>query len=412
MKKTSLILFASTLFCQPIVAQTWTKVTSIADSFDIKAVAKIDDRILISGPIKGTSTTYHFSSPDGNTDWNKLPTFSFAGNYLFGMPVNGFLLGGGFLDCKKLECNSWATSFGGSGFAEFPDGTIIGGSANYPDSVYTYSTTGVRGKTIGKFNFKFGPKYTVANNGRLFLYVYGSGFAYIDQSDKSKLVFPAMLDGNPMTESSWNTIYIISDLAKLSDGTLIATNKANTIIRSTDNGDSWTTVLNKNSAVGLAVEVNSKDEVFVIFEAKVLKSIDGGLNYTDVSSNLPPLKVDLFINSKDELFVVCNANGAVNTSQSGVYKYNDPATGVFTQNEKTSTIMLYPNPTDKEINIEINEEFEHAQLIINNTNGQEVSNNILSENQSRIDLSHLPKGLYFAQITINGKTETQKLIVK
>lgn len=88
MIKTLLLSFTSLVLTQ-INAQSWTKVTNIADTVDIKAVAQINNRVLISGTLKGDRRApilNHFTSPDGNSEWKKLPTFQWAGNYLFGLP--------------------------------------------------------------------------------------------------------------------------------------------------------------------------------------------------------------------------------------------------------------------------------------------------------------------------------------
>ena len=234
-------------------AQTWTKISGIADTTTIEGIAEINNRLVICGRANVGNSVNFFSSFTGD-DWTKLPTFSFPAYYIFGLPKNNIILGTGFLSSYKLLNNTWSTVFGANAFAEFPNGTIIGGQANYPDSIYTFAPTGTKGKSIGGFKFKFGPKYGVGNNGRVFLFSYGSGFGYIDQSDLSKIKFPATLNGTTMTETSWQS-YIIADLEKTSDGTLFAVDRLGLagIIKSTDNGVTWNTILSGIYAPSIAI---------------------------------------------------------------------------------------------------------------------------------------------------------------
>jgi hypothetical protein len=62
-------------------SQTWTKISGITDTVIIKNSAQINGQILLVGQTFGSPpTSEHFTSPDGNTGWTKLPSFSFSGN--------------------------------------------------------------------------------------------------------------------------------------------------------------------------------------------------------------------------------------------------------------------------------------------------------------------------------------------
>lgn len=78
-------------------------------------------------------------------------------------------------------------------------------------------------------------------------------------------------------------------------------------------------------------------------------------------------------------------------------------------NTLASNIVIYPNPTDSELNIissfpleKINVYNLKGQVIISSNNNKETS----------IDLSSLPSGIYFVKTTGNNTVETHKIIKK
>ncbi len=70
-------------------------------------------------------------------------------------------------------------------------------------------------------------------------------------------------------------------------------------------------------------------------------------------------------------------------------------------------VTVFPNPSSQKVNVRIDQiEFERGKLELRNTLGQEVWSKTVTENSSMIDLSELPMGFYFLQVTLdlNGKS--------
>ena len=73
-------------------------------------------------------------------------------------------------------------------------------------------------------------------------------------------------------------------------------------------------------------------------------------------------------------------------------------------------ILIYPNPTNQNFTIEANEIFKSVKLY--NTIGQLVLATSPKQNITQIEVSHLPKGLYFVQILQqNGDGVLKKVVV-
>ena len=70
---------------------------------------------------------------------------------------------------------------------------------------------------------------------------------------------------------------------------------------------------------------------------------------------------------------------------------------------------VYPNPTNGILNIELTGQQE-KELILYNTNGQQVYTNKLNKT-STLDLSNLSNGVYYLQIKNEKSVDTKKLIL-
>lgn len=74
---------------------------------------------------------------------------------------------------------------------------------------------------------------------------------------------------------------------------------------------------------------------------------------------------------------------------------------------------IYPNPANKFISISLNENVDTIFLFtIYNTNGKIVFKSIIDINENNIDVSILPKGLYFTELINTEGRYTSKLIVE
>ena len=77
--------------------------------------------------------------------------------------------------------------------------------------------------------------------------------------------------------------------------------------------------------------------------------------------------------------------------------------------ENSQNIIIYPNPTTGQLTIE-NEHFSIKGVEIFNVYGSSVAAKILSPSKNKIDLSHLPNGMYFIKIRTENGEVTKKII--
>lgn len=79
-------------------------------------------------------------------------------------------------------------------------------------------------------------------------------------------------------------------------------------------------------------------------------------------------------------------------------------------NINATKFSYYPNPTTGILNLTASSKIESIEVI--NVAGQKVMNFAPKSDKSEINLSNLPKGLYFVKATVNGKVITNKVIKK
>jgi hypothetical protein len=88
------------------------------------------------------------------------------------------------------------------------------------------------------------------------------------------------------------------------------------------------------------------------------------------------------------------------------------------KNNSNSTVSLYPNPTNGifSINVKSENNTSKNQLAIYNTVGKVIFKRALENNSDnstdKIDLSAFPNGMYFIEVSVDGKKSTSKLIKK
>jgi hypothetical protein len=91
----------------------------------------------------------------------------------------------------------------------------------------------------------------------------------------------------------------------------------------------------------------------------------------------------------------------------GSYKYSE----IISLNIRSQklNVKVFPNPTRGNLNIDLGET-GNAKIRILNIFGQEVLHKIGQSGQTSIDISNLPNGVYFAEISVKGVSVREKVI--
>ena len=84
-----------------------------------------------------------------------------------------------------------------------------------------------------------------------------------------------------------------------------------------------------------------------------------------------------------------------------------------TVDEQTAdNVMIYPNPANDVINVELAEKYEKVSWILVNVNGQVVKKSNEEYNNFVIKLDEINSGLYFLNLDLDGKQMMKKIVVE
>ena len=110
---------------------------------------------------------------------------------------------------------------------------------------------------------------------------------------------------------------------------------------------------------------------------------------------------------------LCNSNNY--KQRSGLDKRNksEQQTDHITPNYNSNLLMnVYPNPANAQVLILISEISDYEITLLDITGRTVQTTEIIQGDKTSIDVSQLQNGIYFVQVTGNGHSTTQKIIVK
>ena len=200
-----------------------------------------------------------------------------------------------------------------------------------------------------------------------------------------------------------------------------------TIIKTSDGGKSWETLLSGISAplrsvfftdinTGYAVggrrhgllrggllrgECNSEEQI-------ILKTIDGGNKWTKLNSVTNEQLNSIFFTDANTGYAVGN-NGTILKTTNGA---GFPT--VVENISLESTFTVYPNPATNKINIATNSNLQgETTICIFNMNGAILQQEkFQSQNLIEMDVSAMAKGIYLLQMQTKAGVESKKLVVQ
>lgn len=182
------------------------------------------------------------------------------------------------------------------------------------------------------------------------------------------------------------------------------------IFVSTDAGENW---IKKYDGIIQNVSLSAYNENHIVgviqtsefTSPKIIFSTDLGESWEEITSEE---LFDVATYKSTVRFLEDSAEIYLGTFDLGLIKITvDLETMNVSEPEFISNDRIYPNPTRDFLNIQASEEISSVEIY--SLSGQKL----LTSSGSKIDVSHLNKGIYIIQIhTKNGKIESQKFIKK
>ncbi|MBC8319885.1 MAG: T9SS type A sorting domain-containing protein [Bacteroidetes bacterium] len=170
------------------------------------------------------------------------------------------------------------------------------------------------------------------------------------------------------------------------------------ILKTTNGGTDWIEQSSGISQLLRSVYFNNADTGYVVGGVSIYNTTDGGTNWIEQSSGISQgLNSVYFINAGTGYVV--GGNGTIlKTTNGGL-------TGLNEISYFSEFLNIYPNPSNNKITFSSPSLTGNTQLSIFNVNGSKVIEMQLNDNETQIDISALPRGVYFVRL------QNEKMVV-
>jgi len=265
-------------------------------------------------------------------------------------------------------------------------------------------TNGTMLKTIdGGTNWN---EITIAGNGT-FLDIQYINENELWTTDKSSSVYHTIDGGLSWTETIFDDEVTLLKFINPQKGFVYSNtdDSYGSLYKTEDGGISWEVVFNYYPANNIKFSFSNENEAWMKIGSRMYKTIDGGSNWEEIFLPTNYSCNDMFFLNKNTGWI-CGAN-------SFVLKYNNNQSTI--QELSENRLNVFPNPTKGNITITLSElTKEQTSLQIFDILGKLVKTIPVKKYtlDLTIDLSSLPKGMYFFEISTNDFRKTNKIIKK
>ncbi len=431
--KKGLLLITTVLFGFTTFAQSWTKISTNLDSLWTSTVTyyNLGDTLIMHGSTQGPGALdpkRFYVSTDGGynftRDFTNLDALTFTP--IQSLPINNMIIG------FKNSPNSGSYAFQSLGnwnsiipfelgyFAEVNSGTLVWGPGT--GNLYTLTPTGANLTLVASGANGINLRSSFNDGNRLFL---GSSsnnaIKYVDNGN-----FGAIQTANIPSQGATAVVTRFFKAANVLYAVVNAGQEK--LFKSTDSGANWTeqntTWDNDGNTDDLlaAFIIGTPNGNIYFLETgfgtsdNVFLSTDGGATATKISNGLPvdgihigPTVGKLLTNGNKVWYQVKAANTTdfvrTDTAIAGLFVLNLESAGIQNEELQEKSISLFPNPSKSILNVAGGDQITEIKVFT--SLGKEV--NLVSSKQNSLDISHLPAGIYYAQI--NQKNQ-EKVFLK
>jgi photosystem II stability/assembly factor-like uncharacterized protein len=408
-----------------------------------------------------------YISSDGGSNYSKVQNLPITQFYTceidYSIPER---LYGGTQDNSAMrtmtgQTNDWEIIFYGDGFYTLVDPNDnnyiyteyqyggLGRSTNGGNS-FSFATTGI--SDSDRINWSAPLVFNPQNTAELY---FGSQRVY-KTTNRAVSWYPIsgdLTDGSTDGNLVYNTITTISVSEINPQIILVGTDDGNVSI-TTDGGTNWNNIsstLPKRWVTRVATDKYDEQKLYVALsgyrfgemEGHIYQSSDQGNTWESISGDMPDIPVNCIIQIKEDQLAAATDVGVYITKNAGVnweiagdnippliitdLDYHLPTNtliaatfgrGLYSYEPDTTTtnsietqannnsIIVYPNPIDKILNIKTTVTIETIEIM--DINGKKHIVEPINNRQYNVE--NLPKGTYILKAIYNGKSETIKFI--
>jgi photosystem II stability/assembly factor-like uncharacterized protein len=363
-----------------------------------------------TGYVVGDSGTI-LKTTDGGLNWLPLNsgTSVFLKSVHFPQENIGYVVGGGGTILKTTDGGiNWIIKNSGITysvvsiyFTDTETGYAAGGGGVWASSGRLYKTTngGESWSEIFSIGFTcFKVSFTSPDTGFIAAWdlAFGDVYYYISKTT----------DGGV----TWNTLsigdvneYAITDVCFVDINTGYAVGVVGTILKTTDGGIFWTSLSSGTSETLNSVFFIDSTTGYVVGNNIILKTIDGGANWTSQSMEASGELLSVNFPSLETGYIVGDSGIILKTINGGGLGFNE--NGI-----SSKFLKVFPNPATDKITISTTAITGTTQFSIFNVSGKKVLEMQFMDNETHIDISALPRGVYIVRVRNEMMVDVAKMI--
>lgn len=195
--------------------------------------------------------------------------------------------------------------------------------------------------------------------------------------------------GGAWTQTSTMTNQELTDIVKLSETNAIAVGRNGTIVKTVNGGETWNSVLSNTSKHLFAINFLDATQGYIVGQSgTMLETRDGGDTWETM--NLPTTQD---MNAISFFSAGINTVGFAVGNNGAAFKFAFTGSSVSETNQ--NDVEVYPNPVEKVLHLNITTNENYTVSILSHLGTEMLS----IANQSSINVSSLPSGTYYVQIS-------------
>lgn len=359
-----------------------------------------------------------FESSDNGNNWTNSNTGVPSAGLEFGVLHNGSLYAYKSNSVYvSTTGNNWTNMSGAFGATDVIKGMTVHGGTVYA-ATSPISGAGFKIFTLNGSSWALKSSFTqtiinniTSVNGALFGGTTANG---VIKSIDNGQTFTNTSSGMP-TQAPHKSVLCFAPVS----GGMIAGTYGGKICRSTDNGATWTSVYdigNNSNFIGInEFYIHSANEIFAATDSGFVYTLNGGLNWQKSNSGLNYSNFEYLMKhvTVSGTFIVAGVNTMVG-SKIVRLPLNQIITGLK-KNSLSLNSKVFPIPSSGLVNFSSKSftTLKDVYINISDITGKVLNTYSVIDENTVIDFSNLEEGLYFYEITSEGNTrETGKLIIQ
>jgi len=377
---------------------SWTKISNLSLTNKIRsiAIAPSDNNTLYI-----TDFDNLYKTTNGGSSWTNLtsylPSTSNNINYI-SIDANDalhlWIVFGGYDNMKAFESTDGGSNWSdiSNGLPSVPANTIIENKLSGTQQLYT-------GTDIGVF-FKEGSSDWELFSEDLPSVIVTELEIHYDETTPENNTIYASTYGRGLWKSSLSTFELPAIVLQNVDGTYYVTDDTSAVINvvydinETFLSNTFTAYLSDETGdFSSEIAIGSLDSDFAgVIEAEIPAGTISGSGYKIKVKSSNPVRESEIYGGVEVL---------LNNAPSGIRKHKDFGVKVF------------PNPSNGKVNIEINKDYNVANIFVMDLSGKIIHSETLSGNSTKeIDLSDYAKGMYIVQLNVDSEKLISKIIIE